>query len=69
MVINDQKECNQKLGLILGEIKSIKNYYGTVDQEFLNVNIFMYIFFDLYMYLFILFISLECNKSSCKDGI
>ena len=44
MVINDQKKCNQKLDLILDEIKSIKNFYGVVDQEFLNVNIFVYFF-------------------------
>ena len=44
MVINDQKKCNQKLDLILDEIKSIKKVYGVVDQEFLNVNIFVYFF-------------------------
>ena len=43
MVINDQKKSNQKLDLILDEIKSIK-FYGVVDQEFLNVNIFVYFF-------------------------
>ena len=46
MVINDQKKSNQKLDLILDEIKLIKKFYGVVDQEFLNVNIFVY-FFDL----------------------
>ena len=46
MIINDQKKSNQKLDLILNEIKSIKKFYGVVDQEFLNVNIFIY-FFDL----------------------
>ena len=46
MVINDQKKSNQKLDLILDEIKSIKKFYGVVDQEFLNVNIFV-CFFDL----------------------
>ena len=44
MVINDQKKSNQKLDLILDEIKSIKKFYGVVDQEFLNVNIFVYFF-------------------------
>ena len=52
MVINDQKKSNQKLDLILDEIKSIKKFYGVVDQEFLNVNIFVY-FFWFVMYLFI----------------
>ena len=68
MVINDQKKSNQKLDLILDEIKSIKKFYGVVDQEFLNVNIFVY-FFWFVMYLFILFISLECNERGCKDGL
>ena len=44
MVINNQKKSNQKLDLILDEIKSIKKFYGVVDQEFLNVNIFVYFF-------------------------
>ena len=44
MVINDQKKSNQKLDLILDEIKSIKKFYSVVDQEFLNVNIFVYYF-------------------------
>ena len=52
MVINDQKKSNQKLDLILDEIKSIKKFYGVVDQGFLNVNIFVY-FFWFVMYLFI----------------
>ena len=52
MVINDQKKSNQKLDLILDEIKSIKKFYDVVDQEFLNVNIFVY-FFWFVMYLFI----------------
>ena len=68
MVINDQKKSNQKLDLILDEIKSIKKFYGVVDQEFLNVNIFVY-FFWFVMYLFILFISLECNERGCKDSL
>ena len=52
MVINDQKKSNQKLDLILDEIKSIKKFYSVVDQEFLNVNIFV-CFFWFVMYLFI----------------
>ena len=68
MVINDQKKSNQKLDLILDEIKSIKKFYDVVDQEFLNVNIFVY-FFWFVMYLFILFISLECNERDCKDDL
>jgi len=55
MVINDQKKCNQKLDLILDEIKSIKKFYGVVDQEFLNVNIFVYFFWFVYVFIHIVY--------------